>query len=275
MPFHFDRSNSMKFNTLRSEDGIGYQSDTLDSRFDNTSMDSSSYIRRNMPDAATKQSLNKSCNSLDQNSGLNLYSLHSIFSYAFEKQQSSSKNHNTPNPTSNHKVNAKKQRNNTNNKKYHYNLNNFTFGGRKFHNLRLCQTLFDKHNVKRKTVLVKRLPYVKNYSFRDDSLNDVLVEYINVVMNIRQYIHDLTFRQLSLLGSNNAKVNKNNESLALSSIIQQTQLRDFLAKDFKFFNFDLNYQNYLNTRKQSQVEPVERDFRENILESYRQSVVLF
>lgn len=272
----------MKFNTLRSEDGIGYQSDTLDSRFDNTSMDSSSYIRRNLPDAATKQSLNKSCNSLDQNSGLNLYSLHSIFSYAFEQQQqqqqTSLKDHNNLNPTANHKPHAKKHRNTTNThantKKFHYNLNNTTSGGRKCHNMRLCRTVSSRHNGTVKAVLVKRLPYVKNYSFRDDSLSDALVDYIAVAMNVRHYIHALTLRQLSsLLCSCHAKVD--NESLALSSIIQQTQLRDFLAHDFKCFNFDLNYQSYLNARKQLQAEPVEKDFRENILDSYRQSMVLF
>lgn len=213
----------MKFN---NDNGcFGYSADTLESRYKDN--------QESMPTAvassnSAKQNLHKSCDTIDQDSGLNYYALHSIISYAAEK------NNCFINKTNNksydlHDISIYS---NEWNDKFHYN-NTFRQNDN-------CRKIFATVTIpvnhhKRKYVLVNRLPHSKNYSVDDDSVYDPLRQYINDCVELKNFVQLLCQQQIVKV----VQVATNVAEIILVSNISQ-----YFDYDFKQYNFDLTYVNY-------------------------------
>lgn len=245
----------------------------------------------------------KSCDTIDQQSGLkNYYSLHSLLSYVAENRNaisssSSSNKNNNNNKNKSYKLHAKtatkaKRKSITNNQNRHaqhykYNTNylaSLHYQRQMYLAIRFSmkKSHHHHHQNKRKNVrnskfiLVKNLPYVRNYYHLDDSIDDPLRKFLQDHLDLRNHLYTLFRNQTK-------KLLYIKDDSDLPTCILLNNLLESFKFDFKRYNFNLNiddyYSNFNNQQQQQQQSLMAKKWtnlsiQEHILVSYINSFEL-
>lgn len=160
----FQRSSSMKLNSAKEEDCAGHDSDYNGSRKENLDSNSCNNI-------SSHQQIYKSCDTIDQESGLNYgeyYSLHSILSFA---DQSSSIANGKSNEYSLHAT--------TNNGLMTGKLASYLKSGKSSKNALNNLRYFNRKDL---------CKIISHYAANDDSIPDMLFEYLQDFLMIKSYL---------------------------------------------------------------------------------------
>lgn len=218
-----DRSSSMKLNSVREDDNLGYSSDANDPKELQT--DSISYT------ASIKQ-MHKSCDTLDQDSGLNYYSLHSILSFA---DQSSSILNGKSNEYSLHATNKRVSSQMT--RSYKYNLTG------------ACKAPTQKQiyvsirfngcpKSKQKYIRVGSLPSCSSFSANDDTKSDPFLDYLRDLLFIKHYLGTLTAKVMA------QRSHWDCDLAPLASLILRVNIDEHFNREFKSCNFDMQFESH-------------------------------
>lgn len=255
----FQRSSSMKLpdSTIKEEDCFGYSSDMNDTpnsgslKGQDNNPDSISYTTS----CNTMRQMYKSCDTIDQESGLNYYSLHSMMSFATNNSlindddeynlHATAGTNTTTTTTINQSTyaNYTNQSNNllTNHIRRHCKYNSMKSRPRRYnlHNKLYLSMRIAPHSY-RQTKYVRRgeLPCLTNFSANDDSTsyNDCFHSYLQLYFQIKRYISYLASKAISLA----IKPYLSSES----NLIVRLNIENYFHHDFKQFNFDLNFDQY-------------------------------
>lgn len=257
--FHF-RSNSMKFNSLKREQHRGYSVADVDTQNENDSASFSTSCN------TMKNNYHKSCDTIDRNSGLNYYSLHSILSFVAESI-ARNKAHKTYKL---HGKNSKKMKQASQQKRskklYKYN-NSF--------NVYYCydpvyfKMKFMKNKEKNyKYILVKNLPRINDFYHTDDTIDDPLQEFLKDHFELRNHLHSLFRRQTK-------KLLYIKDESDLPACILLNNILECFKFDFKSYNFNLNLNNYYKRNINNKDNQFSRkNLQDDILLSYINSFQL-
>lgn len=229
----------MKFNTLNSNNCLGFSTDTLESKYQDNA-DSLSY---STSCNTMKQNFHKSCDTIDHNSGLNYYALHSIISYAVENNNNKILNKASITNTKTYELHDGKRNDISfdNINCYRYNIKNglckanqnSPIGNRLYISVKIDHTKNDCNKLG--YIIVKHLPCLYSYSFNDDSVHDPLMQYFNDCFAIKNYLNFMCQKQIVSVVANVTGVS---QSILVSNISH------YFTTDFKQYNFNVQFVNY-------------------------------
>lgn len=277
----------MKFNSLQKDHGFNHHDECENNSLMNTS--SSCNNDHDIVNTATTTTSNamkmaknnnnnnyhKSCDTIDQQSGLNYYySLHSILSFAAENRALSANNNNKS-----YKLHDKTKRNQNLLSSYKYNANYLAglrhqrqlylairFSMRKNHSS--SSNSYKKGGKNMKFILVKNLPFIRNYYHHDDSIDDPLRKFLNDHLNLRNHCYTLFHNQTK-------KLLFIKDDSDLPTCILLNNLLESFKFDFKNYNFNLNIDDYRSMGKTFTNDNAVLSIQDQILVSYLNSFRTF
>lgn len=218
----------MKLNSAKEEDCAGHDSDYNGSRKENLDSNSCNNI-------SSHQQIYKSCDTIDQESGLNYgeyYSLHSILSFA---DQSSSIANGKSNEYSLHAT--------TNNGLMTGKLASYLKSGKSSKNALNNLRYFNRKDL---------CKIISHYSANDDSIPDMLFEYLQDFLMIKSYL-------ISVSAKAKVQIDDDNEILF-------SNIDSFFINDFKSINFNMAYKAYCECKVQVQIDSPKFILANRILE---------
>lgn len=259
----------MKFNSLKREQHRGYSAADVDTQNENDSASFSTSCN------TMRNNYHKSCDTIDRNSGLNYYSLHSILSFvadsiARNKAHKTYNLHGKNTTSSGSNSNSKKLKKFTNKKRskklYKYN-NSF--------NVYYCydpvyfKMKFMKNKEKNfKYILVKNLPRINDFYHIDDTIDDPLQEFLKDHFELRNHLHSLFRRQTK-------KLLYIKDESDLPACILLNNILECFKLDFKSYNFNLNLNDYYKRNLTNNDDRFKKNnLQEDILLSYINSFQL-
>ena len=225
----------MKLSSLKDEECFGYSSDVNDSKCQDNP-DSISYGTS----CNTLRQMYKSCDTIDQDSGLNYYSLHSILSYATDHSSlmnGTSKEYNL------HAANKRATNKMACRCKYNH---SFRCNNRKHLYLSVRFNDSVKRKQKLKYILANQLPCISNYSSNDDSIDDSFIEYLQDYVKLKSYLVTLANNVIN----HDSQLCSTDRNAFDFILILKSNIEQYFQCDFKRYNFDLQYQNYCKIRAQ-------------------------